>query len=290
MIKVQVVYSLQLHKKISQLCHIDTFITAIVFNHLVLQCYYSDPIKASKMCQPFNKYTPLFWNFNRRTRGRLGQELHFKSQTQGLPVTCQFILYSPLTSFIHSMAQYPWIFFYLQYFSTWPTKAQKCWLSLCGNMQHTSAETDNTVTKFWTYYLQYVLVLLKTCSILDSVLLCNDKIYPPWCLKWCALNFKIINATHTLCKFLTPKLCRSSLINNSPSTATYYISVAYDVHCFYILFWMHNQVLENVLARHSIPVSSCNCSWTCLHWNVPYINTSYVEPPYSGFSDLHAQH
>jgi len=65
LIKVQVVYGLQLQKKVSQLCHIDTFITAIVFHHLVLQCYYSDPIKASKMCQTFNKYTLLFWKFNR---------------------------------------------------------------------------------------------------------------------------------------------------------------------------------------------------------------------------------
>jgi len=39
LIKVQGVYGLQLEKKILQLCHIDTFITAIVFHHLALQRY-----------------------------------------------------------------------------------------------------------------------------------------------------------------------------------------------------------------------------------------------------------
>jgi hypothetical protein len=35
------------------------FITANVFHHLVLKCYYSDQIKASEICQQFKKYVEV---------------------------------------------------------------------------------------------------------------------------------------------------------------------------------------------------------------------------------------
>jgi hypothetical protein len=42
-----------------------TFITANVFHHLELKCYYSDQIKASEICQQFQKYVVVSKIFHR---------------------------------------------------------------------------------------------------------------------------------------------------------------------------------------------------------------------------------